>query len=262
MHQAILARAPRNREILANHKLRLIRSASSMLYPHLQKELEYVFGVPVLNAYGMTEAAHQIASTRLPDSGAEGRASRTSVGYSNGISVAVVNSRNEMADYGEIGEVVLRGEQIISAYLSPSSANETAFLNGWFRTGDEGFLDGDGALTLTGRLKEIINSGGEKISPLEVEEALLLEPAVAQAVAFAVPHPMLGEAVGAAVVLKEGSESVGERALLDAVGQRLARHKLPRSILFVEEIPRGATGKIQRIGMAERLKGQAFATHA
>jgi acyl-CoA synthetase (AMP-forming)/AMP-acid ligase II len=259
MHQAILSRAQCNKDILARHRLRFIRSASSMLYPQLLELLEATFGVPVLNAYGMTEAAHQIASTRLPAGGSEGAASRTSVGYSSGPVVAVLNSKNEMAACGERGEVVLRGEQIVGAYLSPATANETAFWNGWFRTGDEGFLDADGALTLTGRLKEIINCGGEKVSPLEVEEALLLEPAVAEAVVFSVPHPILGEEVGAAVVLEDNAE-VGERALLDAVAQRLARHKVPRSIRFVEEIPKGATGKIQRIGMAERLNARAIAS--
>jgi acyl-CoA synthetase (AMP-forming)/AMP-acid ligase II len=258
MHQAILARAPRNADVLARHALRFIRSASSMLYPQVLRGLEATFGVPVLNAYGMTEAAHQISSTRLPVGGSDGPA-RTSVGYSSGPAVAVLTSRNQMAGCGERGEVVLRGEQIIGAYLSPVVANNTAFWNGWFRTGDEGFLDADGALTLTGRLKEIINCGGEKISPLEVEEALLLEPAVSQAVVFALPHPMLGEEVGAAVVLKDGAAAVGERALLDAVAQRLARHKVPRAIRFVDEIPKGATGKIQRIGMAERLSALAVA---
>jgi acyl-CoA synthetase (AMP-forming)/AMP-acid ligase II len=257
MHQAILLRAQRNRDILARHRLRFIRSASSMLYPQVLEGLEATFGVPVLNAYGMTEAAHQIASTRLPAGGSEGSASRTSVGYSSGPAIAVLNSKKEMAACGERGEVVLRGEQIIGAYLSPATANDTAFWNGWFRTGDEGFLDAEGALTLTGRLKEIINCGGEKISPLEVEEALLLERAVAQAVVFALPHPMLGEEVGAAVVLKDGAEAVSERVLLDAVAQRLARHKVPRSIRIVDEIPKGPTGKIQRIGMAERLNAQA-----
>jgi acyl-CoA synthetase (AMP-forming)/AMP-acid ligase II len=252
MHQAILARAPRNTDVLARHTLRFIRSASSMLYPQVLQGLEATFGVPVLNAYGMTEAAHQISSTRLPVEDSDGPA-RTSVGYSSGPAVAVLNSRNEMAGFGERGEVVLCGEQIIGAYLSPVAANNTAFWNGWFRTGDEGFLGADGALTLTGRLKEIINCGGEKISPLEVEEALLLEPTVSQAVVFAMPHPMLGEEVGAAVVLKDGGVAVTERALLDAVAQRLARYKVPRSIRFVDEIPKGATGKIQRIGMAERL---------
>lgn len=253
MHQAILARAQRNGDVLARHSLRFIRSASSMLYANVLEGLEATFGVPVLNAYGMTEAAHQIASTRLPAGGSDGPASRISVGYSSGPAVAVLNSRNEMAACGERGEIVLRGEQIIGAYLSPAGANDTAFWNGWFRTGDEGFLNADGALTLTGRLKEIINCGGEKISPLEVEEALLLQPAVLQAVVFAVPHPMLGEEVSAAVVLKDGADAIGERALLDAVARRLARHKVPRSIRFVDEIPKGATGKIQRIGMAERL---------
>ncbi len=262
MHQAILARAPRNRDALASHKLRFIRSASSILFPQVLEALEATFGVPVLNAYGMTEAAHQIASTRLPAAGLEGPASRTSVGYSSGPTVAVLRPGNEMAACGERGEVVLRGEQIIGGYLSPPAANSTAYWNGWFRTGDEGYLDADGALTLTGRLKEIINCGGEKISPLEVEEALLLEPPVSQAVAFAVPHPMLGEEVAAAVVLKEGLESVGERALIDALAKRLAHYKVPRSIRFVDEIPKGATGKIQRIGMAERLNALAIAATA
>lgn len=158
-----------------------------------------------------------------------------------------------MAACGERGEVILRGEQIIDAYVSPASANDAAFWNGWLRTGDEGFLDTNGALRLTGRLKEIINCGGEKISPAEVEEVLLRESAVAQAVVFAVPHPTLGEEVGAAVVLQEGAAGCTERVLLDAVTQQLSRHKAPRSIRIVDEIPKGPTGKVQRTGMAERL---------
>jgi len=153
---------------------------------------------------------------------------------------------------GTRGEVVLRGEQIMSGYLKPSEANRTAFCNGWFRTGDEGWIDDDGALTLTGRLKEIINSGGEKISPYEVEDALLIHPAVSQAVAFAAPHAMLGEQVVAAVILREG-EHVCERELLSTAGKRLTGCKLPRKIMFVDEIPRGATGKVQRMEMASRL---------
>ena len=252
MHQAILARVPRNTQALAAHKLRFIRSASSMLYPQVVEKLESAFGVPVLNAYGMTEAAHQISCTRLPGLG--DTTPRTSVGHSTGPEIAVLNASSQFAKVDERGEVLLRGEQIISRYLHPEGANETGFWQGWFRTGDEGYIDASGALVLTGRLKEIINCGGEKISPFEIEEALLLEPAIAQAVAFAVPHPMLGEEVGAAVVIKEGAVAV-ERSLIEAISRKLARHKVPRSIQFVTEIPKGATGKIQRIGMAERLLG-------
>ena len=151
-----------------------------MLYPRALERLEATFGVPVLNAYGMTEAAHQISSTRLPAGGSEGTALRTSVGYSSGPAVAVLNSRNEMAACGERGEVVLRGEQIIGAYLRPAEANDTAFWNGWFRTGDEGFLDADGALTLTGRLKEIIK--GLEVAHKGIKELLEVADQVVEAV--------------------------------------------------------------------------------
>jgi oxalate---CoA ligase len=153
---------------------------------------------------------------------------------------------------GETGEVVLRGEQIMKGYLSPPGANDSAFHDGWFRTGDQGFLDAEGALTLVGRSKEMINSGGEKISPYEVEKSLLQHPYVAQAVVFAIPHHMLGEAVGAAIQVCEGRQ-VSERELLQVAGEHLSRHKLPRKFVFVTEIPRGPTGKPQRIGLAERL---------
>ena len=155
---------------------------------------------------------------------------------------------------GQVGEVVLRGEQIMSGYLRPEGVNDSAFCNGWFRTGDEGLQNSDGSLCLTGRLKEMINRGGEKISPYEVEETLLLHPAVDQAIAFSWPDRMLGETVAAAIVIQDGC-NVEKRELLRVAGQRLARHKLPQRIFFVKEIPRGATGKPQRIGMAERLNG-------
>jgi acyl-CoA synthetase (AMP-forming)/AMP-acid ligase II len=153
---------------------------------------------------------------------------------------------------GETGEIVIRGQNVTAGYENNPEANSEAFADGWFRTGDQGFLDADGYLSITGRLKEIINRGGEKISPREVDEALMDHPAVHQAVTFAVPHDKLGEDVGAAVVLREG-ESATERELRDFVHARLADFKTPRKILFVAEIPKGATGKLQRIGLAEKL---------
>ncbi|MCZ2074906.1 MAG: AMP-binding protein [Bryobacterales bacterium] len=247
MHQAVLTRARHNTATLNCHSLRLIRSSSSPLYASLWDELEATFGVPVLNAYGMTEAAHQIASVRLPG----GACYRNTVGFSTGPEIAIFDSRGVPVSNGESGEIVLRGEQITRGYLQPPEAR-SAFDSGWFHTGDEGRIGGDGLLTLTGRLKEIINSGGEKVSPYEVEEALLAHPGVAEAAVFATPHRMLGEEVASAVVAREGFH-IDEWDLLRTVGLRLARHKMPRRVLFVDAIPRGATGKIQRAGLAAQL---------
>jgi acyl-CoA synthetase (AMP-forming)/AMP-acid ligase II len=248
MHQTILARAKNNAAILSAHRLRLIRSSSAPLYPPVWAQLEQTFGVPVLNAYGMTEAAHQISSVRLPG----GARFHSTVGAAVGLEMAIMGADGALLPLGETGEVVLRGEQLTRGYLEPAGANETAFRDGWFRTGDEGVMDAEGLLSLTGRLKEMINSGGEKISPYEVEEALMMHPGISQAVAFSAPHALLGEQVVAAVVVLEGC-SVLERDLLHTAARRLARCKMPRQVLFVPEIPRGATGKIQRIGLAARL---------
>ncbi len=250
MHQAILLRARHNSRMLANHTLRLIRSSSSPLYPAVWKQLESTFGVPVINAYGMTEAAHQISSVRLSDG--KNESLQGTVGWPSGPEVAILDCEGLLLPAGQIGEVALRGPQIMSAYLQPAGINEAAFVNGWFRTGDEGFLNALGVLTLCGRIKEMINSGGEKISPYEVEEALLNHDAVSQAVAFAAPHALLGEEVVAAVVSREGCQ-LDTRHLLLALRSSLARCKTPRRIVIVDEIPRGATGKVQRIGLAARL---------
>ena len=148
--------------------------------------------------------------------------------------------------------MVIRGPNVTAGYENNPKANGEAFVEGWFRTGDQGVIDAEGYLTLTGRLKEIINRGGEKISPREVDEALMDHPAVLQAVAFALPHPMLGEDVGAAVVLRDGLTAT-EQDLHAFLGERLAAFKTPRKILFLAEIPKGATGKLQRIGLAQKL---------
>jgi oxalate---CoA ligase len=246
MHQAILARVRRNPELRG--RLRFVRSSSASLPPQVMAELEEVFGAPVIEAYGMTEAAHQMASNPLPP-----RARVPgSVGLAAGPEVAIMSEAGELLPPGSLGEIVIRGPNVIRGYRGNPEANRTAFHAGWFRTGDQGVLDGEGYLRLTGRLKEIINRGGEKISPREVDEVLLDHPAVAQVVTFAMPHDKLGEDVAAAVVLEPGA-SVTEAELRAFVSERLADFKVPRKLLFLEEIPKGATGKLQRIGLAQRL---------
>ncbi|WNG33019.1 AMP-binding protein [Archangium violaceum] len=248
MHQAILSRASRNTESIRAGRLRLIRSSSSSLPPQVMEELEQVFGVPVIESYGMTEASHQMASNPLPPRPRYAG----SVGCAAGPEVAIMDEAGNLLPPGSLGEVVIRGRNVMAGYENNPEANAKAFSQGWFRTGDQGVLDEAGYLRLTGRLKEIINRGGEKISPLEIDTVLMDHPAVQQVVTFAMPHPKLGEEIAAAVVLREGA-SVGERELQDFVSARLADFKVPRKILFLPEIPKGATGKLQRIGLAARL---------
>ena len=247
MHQTILTRAGRHKDIITRRPLRFVRSSSSSLPPTVIGELEAAFKCPVIEAYGMTEATHQMASNPL-----NGIRKPGSVGVPAGPEIAIMDEAGRLMGPGETGEVVIRGENVTAAYENNPKANGEAFVDGWFRTGDQGVIDADGYLTLTGRLKEIINRGGEKISPREVDEALMDHPAVLQAVAFAVPHPMLGEDVGAAVVLREGL-SATEQELGAFLSERLAAFKTPRKILFLAEIPKGATGKLQRIGLAQKL---------
>jgi acyl-CoA synthetase (AMP-forming)/AMP-acid ligase II len=247
MHQAILTRAAANKEIIAAHPLRFLRSSSSSMPPQVIAELEATFGAPLIEAYGMTEAAHQMASNPL-----RGLRKPGSVGVAAGPQVAVINDKGDLMASGEIGEVVIRGPNVTASYENNAKANAEAFCNGWFRTGDQGVLDEDGYLRLTGRLKEIINRGGEKISPREVDEVLMDHPAVRQVVTFAMPHEKLGEEVAAAVVLRDSLQA-GEKELRDFAAARLAPFKVPRKIVFLDEIPKGATGKLQRIGLAEKL---------
>ena len=248
MHQLILTRAARNSEAIAGNPLRFIRSSSSSLPPTVMAELEAVFDTPVIESYGMTEAAHQMTSNPLPP-----RARKPgTVGVAAGPDVAIMDEAGVLLEGGATGEIVIRGPNVAAGYQSNAEANATAYTDGWFRTGDQGVIDPDGYLTITGRLKEIINRGGEKISPREVDEVLLAHPAVAQAVTFAMPHERLGEEVAAAVVLRDGEEA-SERDLRKFVGEHVADFKTPRQIVILDEIPKGATGKIQRIGLAEKL---------
>ena len=248
MHQAILARAKRNAQIARASKLRFIRSSSASLPPQVMGELESVFGAPVIEAYAMTEAAHQMCSNPLPPAPRKAG----SVGPAAGPEVAIMNAEGALLGAGEEGEVVIRGENVTSGYLGNEQANAAAFRGGWFRTGDQGVMDADRYLKITGRLKEVINRGGEKVAPLEVDEALLDHPTVEQVCTFALPHPRLGEEVAAAVVLRDGATAT-ERELRQFVRARLADFKVPRRVVFVPEIPKGPTGKVQRIGLAARL---------
>jgi oxalate---CoA ligase len=244
MHQMVLARAPEPRPT----SLRFVRSSSAALPRPVLEGLSDLFGVPVVEAYGMTEASHQMTCNPLPP----GAIKPGSVGVATGIEVAVLDAGSNELRPGERGEVAIRGATVVDGYENNPAANEAAFTAGWFRTGDEGVLDDDGYLFLTGRLKEQINRGGEKISPLEVDDVLLRHPAIAEAVTFAIPHDALGEEVGAAVVLLDGQRAT-ERELRTYLRAQLAAFKVPKQIVFVTEIPKGATGKIQRIGLAERL---------
>jgi acyl carrier protein len=223
-------------------------------------ELESVFQAPVIEAYGMTEAAHQIASNSLPAAwpAALGERKAGSVGVAAGPQVAVMDEAGHLLPAGVTGEIVIRGANVMARYENNPTANESAFTDGWFRTGDRGRLDADGYLFLTGRLKEIINRGGEKISPREIDELLLEHPAIREAVTFAVPHPRLGEEVAAAVVLREGAAAT-EREIRAFVAGHLADFKVPRQVLIVNEIPKGPTGKLQRIGLAQKLGVTAVA---
>jgi acyl-CoA synthetase (AMP-forming)/AMP-acid ligase II len=253
MHQLLVARADRSARPAGAEKLRFIRSCSASLAPQLLSDLETCFGAPVLEAYGMTEAAHQMASNPLPPAAHK----PGSVGPNTGTTeIAIMDAAGNLLKTGERGEVVIRGANVIQGYENNPEANATSFTNGWFRTGDQGYLDQDGYLLLTGRLKEMINRGGEKISPREIDEALLSHRAVDQAVAFGVPHPGWGEEVAAAVVLKADT-TASEAELIAHCRERLADFKRPKQIFITNAIPRTATGKIQR-----RLVAEAFASAA
>ncbi len=252
MHQAILARAERNPEAVAAARLRLIRSSSASLPPQVMQALEAVFGAPVIESYGMTEATHQMASSPLPPAPRK----PGSVGIAAGPLIRIADEDGRFLPQGETGEVVISGPNVTPGYEANPAANATAFFEAdgrrWFRTGDQGLLDPEGYLRITGRLKEIINRGGEKVSPLEVDEVLMDHPAVAQVVTFAMPHAKLGEEVAAAVVLREG-QSADEPEIRAFAAVRLADFKVPRRVVILAEIPKGATGKLQRIGLAQKL---------
>lgn len=247
MHHAISVGAGARTQPV-EHAFRFIRSSSSALPRQTLSAIESVFGVPVIEAYGMTEASHQMASNPLPPRPRK----PGSVGIAAGPAIAIMNEHSELLGASETGEVVIRGPNVTAGYAGNPDANAAAFSDGWFRTGDQGSLDGDGYLFLNGRLKELINRGGEKISPVEIDEVLLDHPAVAQALTFAMPHPTLGEEVAAAVVLG-APDAVSEKQMREFVAARLALFKVPRRIFVLDAIPKGPTGKPQRIGLHQKL---------
>jgi acyl-CoA synthetase (AMP-forming)/AMP-acid ligase II/acyl carrier protein len=251
MHQTIVAQAQANRDLVVRRPLRFIRSSSAALPPAVLVQVEATFHAPVIESYGMTEAAHQMASNPLPP----GQRKVGSVGIAAGPEVAIMNEASHLLPAGATGEVVIRGANVTKGYENNPTANANAFTQGWFRTGDQGYLDSDGYLFLTGRLKELINRGGEKVAPREVDDVLLEHPDVAQAVTFAVPHPTLGEDVAAAVVLRERAAAT-EPMIRHYLFGRLADFKIPSQVLIVNEIPKGPTGKVQRIGLAEKFAKQ------
>jgi acyl-CoA synthetase (AMP-forming)/AMP-acid ligase II len=248
MHQMLLLRN-RGERPAGTEKLRFIRSSSSPLSPETMRQLEARFGAPVVEAYGMTEASHQMASNPLPP----GERRPGTVGVETGTRIAIMDKAGGLLADGAPGEVVIQGSSVIDAYANNPEANAESFTDGWFRTGDEGYLDGEGYLSLVGRLKEMINRGGEKIAPREIDDVLLQHPAVAEAVAFGTPNAAWGEEVAAAVVLKGEAT---EKELLAFARERLADHKVPRKLYLVEQIPRTATGKIQRRSVANAFERQ------
>ena len=250
IHQTLLARAKGRENAYKLSNLKFIRSCSSSLAPATMLGLEELFEVPVLEAYGMTEASHQMSSNPLPP----GTRQPGSVGYGTGVDIAIMDESGKLQKALSGGEVVIQGENVFSGYENNVEANATSFTDGWFRTGDQGMLDQNGYLTLLGRLKEIINRSGEKISPREIDEILLSHPAVAEAVAFGIPHPTHGEEPSAAVVL---NGSADQKELISFCRAHLADFKCPRVIHIVDEIPRTATGKIQRRIVAEVISNKA-----
>ncbi|MDA0349995.1 MAG: AMP-binding protein [Verrucomicrobia bacterium] len=246
MHQAVLGQALES----VSSSLRFIRSSSAALPPPVMQGLEAIFSVPVIESYGMTEAAHQMTSNPLPPQSRK----PGSVGLAAGPEVCVLGDDNNILSHGEIGEISIKGANVTSGYENNPAANESAFTEGWFRTGDQGYLDEEGYLFLTGRLKEMINRGGENIAPREIDEALLTHPEIKQAVGFAIPHDSLGEDVAAAVILEENS-ALDEVAIRAYAMERLSDFKVPNRIIILDDIPKGPTGKLQRIGLAEKLRG-------
>ncbi len=247
IHQLLLSRNRGGERPSGAEQLRFIRSCSAPLSASLMNELESSFGVPVIEAYGMTEAAHQMASNPLPP----GDRKPGSVGRETGLRITILDESGQQVTGQGRGEVAIKGPSVFGGYEENPEANAASFSNGWFRTGDEGYLDGDGYLVLAGRIKELINRGGEKISPHEIDEALLAHPAVAQAVCFGVPDRIYGEEVEAAVVLSSG---VTEGVLRAHCASLLADFKCPKAIHIVEAIPRTATGKIQRRSIAAEIQ--------
>jgi acyl-CoA synthetase (AMP-forming)/AMP-acid ligase II/thioesterase domain-containing protein len=248
MLREILGAAHIRRAAAPRHRLRFVRSVAAPLSSDVRRGIEEAFRCPVVETYGMTEASPLITSTALPP----GARKPGSLGRSVGPDIAILDAEGNALPCGETGEIAIRGENVTSGYANDPEANARSFANGWFKTGDLGALDEEGFLFLRGRAKEMINRGGEKITPAEIEGVLTEHPAVAEAAAFAMPHRLLGEEVAAAVVLARGADaSLNE--IVAFAGERLAEFKIPRALRIADELPRNSIGKLQRAGLAERF---------
>ncbi len=247
LHQAILSLCPSGGPHPSFRSLRFVTSSGASLTDELHGELERVMGVPVVDGYGLTEAG-RVTMTPLDPA----RRKPGSAGICVGPEVAIMGEDGVLLGLGGAGEIVLRGPMVMSGYAHDHDANRRAFQNGWFRTGDLGYMDDDGFLFVTGRLKEMINRGAEKILPYEIEAVLARHPAVQEVAVFGYPHPRLGEDVGAAVVLRQHM-TASETELRELAAKYLADFKAPRRIAFVAGIPKGLTGKYQRAKLAESL---------
>ena len=251
MHQAVLAGADDHSEIIADNKLRFIRSSSASLPPSVMLSLEEKFMCPVIESYGMTEASHQMTSNPLPPKTRKAG----SVGVQAGLDVAIMDPDGVLLGSGEQGEIVIQGSNVTKGYENNPDANLSAFTNNWFRTGDLGYLDEDGYLFISGRIKEMINRGGEKIAPREVDEIFLKHTQVKQAVSFAVKHPTLGEDLATAVILSNDAK-VTDQELRDYAFERLPNFKVPSRVVIVDKIPKGSTGKLQRLKLSYKLSSK------
>jgi acyl-CoA synthetase (AMP-forming)/AMP-acid ligase II len=233
-------------------QIRFIRSCSSPLSPTVFHQLEETFKAPVLEAYAMSEAAHQMTSNPLPPA----KRKPGTVGLGQGVEVVILNEAGAKLPQGTEGEICIRGENVTKGYLNNDAANASSYTkDGYFRTGDQGKLDEDGYVIITGRIKELINKGGEKISPIELDNVLTRHPAVSEAVSFAIPDDLYGQDIGVAIVLKPG-QKLGQDDLRAWVADKLAKFKVPKKVYFTDVMPKTATGKIQRRIVAETMQKQ------
>jgi acyl-CoA synthetase (AMP-forming)/AMP-acid ligase II len=248
IHQ-ILLRSPKPNPV---PNIRFIRSCSSPLSPKVFQDLEDAFGAPVLEAYAMTEASHQMTSNPLPPA----KRQPGSVGIGQGVEVKILDGEGKEVALGKEAEICIRGENVTKGYLNNDKANKESFTKeGFFRTGDQGKQDADGYVIITGRIKELINKGGEKISPIELDNVLAQHPAVSEAVSFAMADELYGQDVGVALVLKEGSKLTAEE-MKAYMREKVAKFKVPKKVFFTDLMPKTATGKIQRRNVGEAMLAQ------
>jgi oxalate---CoA ligase len=251
IHRILVNRASKEYPSSAPVRLRFIRSCSAPLDEELATAIRATFRAPLISAYGMTEASHQVSSNPLP---VHGPGKMSSVGLPTGVEIRIVADDGKDVATGSVGEIWVRGATVTSGYLNNPHANSASFVDGWFRSGDLGSRDDDGYLFVKGRLKEIINRGGEKISPGDIEAALLSNPKVLDAVSFGESDAMYGEAVEAAVILREGMEAT-EEELRDYCRTKLSAFEVPQRIYIVAEFPRTAKGSTDRRALAQQFAG-------